>query len=309
MSETARESTWHEFLTPRYWPTWIGLLALRLLGFLPLPVLSALGAVLGELLYIALPRRRHITAVNLRACFPERTRGARRRLARAHFRSMAAATMTIPLVWWGSAARLDRLVQLRGEEHFKQAQAGGRPVLLLSAHFVGIEMGGVTLSRHYPVLDMYKRPRNELIHYFLRRRRRRFGGRLVERREGIKPVIRAIQQGVVFLYLTDQDQGLKGAVFAPFFGIQTATVAGLSRIAALTNAVAVPCFMRVLPWGRGYEVIFLPALENYPTDDEVADTARMNRIIEDAVRGMPEQYFWSHRRFKTRPVGEAPFYA
>lgn len=297
-----------DYLGPRYWHTWLGLLVLRLLGYLPLPVLTAFGALLGELLYLAMPRRRHITTTNIRACFPELTRAAQRRLARAHFRSVAAVTLAVPLVWWGSATRLDRLVTLRGEEHLKQALAGGRPVVLLSAHFVGIEMGGVALSRHYPVLDMYKRPKNRLIHYFLRRCRVRFGGRLVERREGIKPVIRAIRQGVLFLYLTDQDQGLEGAVFAPFFGIQTATISGLSRVAAATGAAVVPCFMRVLPSGRGYEVIFQPALDHFPGDDVVADTTRMNKIIEAAVREMPEQYFWSHRRFKTRPEGEGPFY-
>lgn len=308
MAEALRETAWHDFLTPRYWPTWFGLLLLRLLGFLPLPALTALGALLGEVLYLGMPQRRHITTTNLRACFPELSRAARRRLARAHFRAMAGATMAVPLVWWGSATRLERLVHRRGEEHLKQALAHGRPVLLLSAHFVGIEMGGVTLSRHYPVLDMYKRPKNGLIHYFLRRCRVRFGGHLVERREGIKPVIRAIRQGVLFLYLTDQDQGMEGAVFAPFFGIATATISGLSRLAASLDARVVPCFMRVLPWGRGYEVIFQPALENFPTGDVQADTTRMNKILEDAVRQMPEQYFWSHRRFKTRPAGETPFY-
>jgi KDO2-lipid IV(A) lauroyltransferase len=304
----ADELRLRDYLGPRYWHTWIGLLLLRLLGFLPLPVLTALGALLGELLHLCMPGRRHITATNIRACFPELSRTAQRRLVRAHFRSVAAATLAVPLVWWGSAARLGRLVQRRGEEHLQRALAGGRPVVLLSAHFVGIEMGGVTLSQHYPVLDMYKRPKNGLIHYFLRRCRVRFGGRLVERREGIKPVIRAIRQGVLFLYLTDQDQGMEGAVFAPFFGIRTATISGLSRLAATLNASVVPCFMRVLPWGRGYEVIFQPALDNFPTGDAVADTTRMNRIIEAAVREMPEQYFWSHRRFKTRPPGEPEFY-
>jgi len=304
----AEEPRLREFLGPRYWHTWIGLAVLRLFVFLPLPVLTALGVLLGELLYLAMPRRRHITTTNIRACFPDLSRLAQWRLIRAHFRSVAAVTLAVPLVWWGSAQRLRRLVTLRGEEHLRAAQAGGHPVLLCSAHFVGIEMGGVTLSQFYPVLDMYKRPKNRLIHYFLRKRRVRFGGQLVERSEGIKPVIRAIKKGVLFLYLTDQDQGMEGAVFAPFFGIETATISGLSRLAASLDARVVPCFMRVRPWGRGVEVIFQPALEDFPTGDVVADTTRMNRIIEDTVRTMPEQYFWSHRRFKTRPPGEKPFY-
>jgi Kdo2-lipid IVA lauroyltransferase/acyltransferase len=302
------EARWSDFLAPRWWPTWLGLALLRVLGWLPVPVLAAIGALLGELLYIVLPGRRHITCTNLRACFPELSAAAQRRLARAHFRAMAQATMTVPLIWWGSAKRLNRLMRMRGEEHLRQALATKQPVVLLSAHFVGIEVGGVALSQHYPVLDMYKKPKNALIHYFLRRSRRRFGGHLVERREGIKPVIRAIKQGVLFLYLTDQDQGMEGAVFAPFFGIQTATISGLSRLAGTLEARVVPCFMRILPWGGGFEVSFQPALEQFPTEDIVADTTRMNRLIEEVVRTMPEQYLWSHRRFKTRPAGEPPFY-
>ncbi len=305
MAEAYRLS---QFLGPRYWPSWLGLLCMRLLAPMPLPVIVAVGGALGELLYLFMPGRRHITLTNLRACFPEFGDAQRRRLAHAHFRAMAQATLTVPIVWWGSPARLARLVRRRGEEHLKRALAAKRTVVLLAAHFVAIEMGGVSLSQDYPLIDMYKRPKNRLFDYLLRRRRTRFIGRLVERREGIKPVLRAIKEGGIFLYLTDQDQGREGAVFAPFFGIATSTVIGLSRVAALTRATTVPCFMRVLPWGRGYEVIFQSPLENFPTDDVLADTTRMNKIIEDAVRTMPEQYFWSHRRFKTRPEGEGPFY-
>ena len=121
-------------------------------------------------------------------------------------------------------------------------------------------------------------------------------------------MLRVIKDGGIFLYLTDQDQGREGAVFAPFFGIPAITVTGMGRVAALTDAVVIPCFMRALPWGRGYEAIFQPPLENFPTDDAVADTTRMNKIIEDAVREMPEQYFWVHRRFKTRPENAPAFY-
>jgi len=305
MAETSRL---RDFLGPRYWPSWLGLFCMRLLAPLPLPVIALIGGALGELLYRFMPGRRHITLTNLRACFPELTPGQQRSLARAHFRAMAQATLTVPIVWWGSPVRLARLVRRRGEEHLKGALAAHRTVILMAAHYVAIEMGGVSLSQEYPLIDMYKRLKNRLFDHLLRRRRTRFIGRLVERGDGIKPVLRAIKDGGIFLYLTDQDQGREGAVFAPFFGIPAITVTGLSRVAALTNAVVIPCFMRALSWGRGYEVIFKPPLENFPTNDAVADTTRMNKIIEDAVREMPEQYFWSHRRFKTRPEGEDPFY-
>ena len=308
MAETANEHTARDFLHPRFWPDWLALVFLRLVALLPLPLIWLLGAMFGELLYPVMARRRHIARTNIRACFPALSPAAQQRLARAHFRAFAQAAFATPIAWWGTKRRLQRLVRMPGREHLDRALAAQRPVILLVAHFVAIEICGVALAPDYFVIDMYKRPKNRFFDYLIRARRRRFGGLLVERREGIKPVIRGLKKGGTFFYLSDQDQGRDGAVFVPFFGIPTATLTALARLAQLSDAVVIPAFARQLSWGRGYELIFQPPLENFPGDDAVADTARMNRIIEDAVREMPEQYFWSHRRFKTRPEGEPPFY-
>jgi len=308
----AREYTWRDFLAPRYWPDWLALVFLRSVALLPLPLIWLTGALVGELGYVIMPRRRHIAYTNIRACFPELSRRAQRRLVRGHFRAFAQAALATPISWWGSERRMKRLVRTPGIEHFRRALEQKKPVILLVAHFVAIEVAGMVLAPDYIMIDMYKRPRNLFFDWLIRTRRTRFvphhGGLLVERREGIKPVIRAIRQGGSFYYLSDQDQGMEGAVFAPFFGVPAATLTALSRLTQLTGAVVIPCFARQRPWGRGYELVFAPPLENFPTDDVLADTTRMNRIIEDAVRTMPEQYFWSHRRFKTRPEGEPPFY-
>jgi Kdo2-lipid IVA lauroyltransferase/acyltransferase len=308
MAEVAREYTARDFLRPRYWPDWLALVVLRSVALLPLPLIWLVGAVFGELLYLVMPRRRHIARTNIRACFPQLGRRAQRRLVRAHFRVFTQAALATPIAWWSTKQRLQRLVRMPGREHLDRALAEKRPVILLVAHFVAIELCGVALASDYFVTDIYKRPGNRFFDYLIRARRRRFGGLLVERREGIKPVIRSLKQGGIFFYLSDQDQGRDGAVFAPFFGILTATLTALSRLAKLTGAVVIPAHAKQLPWGKGYELIFLPPLENFPTDDELADTTRMNQIIEVAVRERPEQYFWSHRRFKTRPEGEPAFY-
>jgi len=308
MAETATEYTARDFLHPRYWPDWLALLFLRTVAMLPLPMIWLVGAVLGSLLYPLMTRRRHIAATNIRACFPERSSRDQRRLVRAHFRSFVQAALATPISWWGSEKRMKRLVRTPGKEHFDRALAEKKPVILLVAHFVAIEVAGMVLAPDYYMIDMYKRPKNRFFDWLIRTRRSRFGGLLVERREGIKPVIRGLRKGGSFYYLSDQDQGREGAVFAPFFGVPAATLTALSRLTQLTDAVVIPCFARQLPWGRGYELIFQPPLENFPSDDVLADTVRMNKVIEDAVRTMPEQYFWSHRRFKTRPEGEPPFY-
>jgi KDO2-lipid IV(A) lauroyltransferase len=308
MAEVARDYTARDFVHPRYWSDWLALLFLRMVAALPLPLIWLIGAVLGTLLYFSMSGRRHIALTNIRACFPELSPAQQRRLVRAHFRVFVQAALATPIWWWGSEKRMKRLVRTPGREHLDQALAARKPVILLVAHFVAIEVAGVTLASDYFMIDMYKRPKNLFFDWLIRTRRTRFGGLLVERREGIKPVIRGLKKGGTFFHLSDQDQGRDGAVFAPFFGIPTATLTAMSRLALLTGAVVIPVQAKQLPWGRGYELIFRPPLENFPTDDALADTTRMNQIIEDAVREMPEQYFWSHRRFKTRPQGEGPFY-
>jgi Kdo2-lipid IVA lauroyltransferase/acyltransferase len=312
MAEVAREYTARDFLSPRYWPDWLALVFLRSVALLPLPLIWAVGGVLGELLYVLMPRRRHIARTNIRACFPELTRQQQRRLVRAHFRVFTQAALATPIAWWGSEMRMKRLVRTPGKEHMERALAEKKPVILLVAHFVAIEISGMVLAPDHFMIDMYKRPKNRFFDWLIRTRRTRFvprhGGLLVERREGIKPVIRGLRKGGSFYYLSDQDQGREGAVFVPFFGVPAATLTALTRLTQLTDAVVIPCFARQRPWGRGYELIFQPPLENFPGNDVVADTARMNKVIEDAVRTMPEQYFWSHRRFKTRPEVEPAFY-
>jgi KDO2-lipid IV(A) lauroyltransferase len=302
------ERTYADFLAPRYWPDWLALAFLRSMALLPLPIIAAVGAVLGELGFLLMGGRRHITLTNLRACFPELGPAALRRLARAHFRAFAQSAMAVPISWWGSSARMKRVVRTPGIEHFDRALAEKKPVILLVAHFVAIEVAGMVLAPDYYMIDVYKRPKNPFFDYLIRTRRSRFGGILVERREGIKPVLRGLRKGGSLYYLSDQDQGREGAVFAPFFGIPTATLTALSRLTQVSGAVVIPCFARQLPWGRGYELRFQPPLEHFPTNDVLADTTRMNAIIEAAVREMPEQYFWAHRRFKTRPEGEGDFY-
>ena len=286
----------------------MGLALLRLMSFFPLPFLWFVGYVFGGGLYYLHGARRHITVRNIERCFPDLDHRAHRRMARQHFRALGQLSLSIGVAYWGGKRRFERLVHCVDREHYDQALAQGRPVILLAAHFIGVEIGGIYLSRERPMADMYRRAKNQLFDEVLRRGRTRFGGQVVERLEGLKPIIKAMRQGVVFYYLPDQDPGRHNTVFVPFFGVPAATLTALGRLARITNALVVPCFTRQLSYGRGYEVIFKPALDNFPTADETADAARMNREIEQGVREMPAQYFWVHKRFKTRPLGEPDFY-
>ena len=297
-----------KLLHPRYWPSWLGLALLRLLSLLPLRLISLLGAGLGMLLYALHAERRRIVRINIERCFPEL--GARRRLriVKRHFRAFGQSALDIGVSWWGGARRLERLVRVRGRSHYEQALAQRRNIILLAPHFLGLEWGGIRLSMERPMVTVFRHPMNEPLRFAMERARARFQLRLVEHVKPLTTLVRQVKAGAPLYYLPDQDAGRRNAVFAPFFGIPAATFAVLPRLADMTGAVVIPCVTRQLPWGRGYEIVFRPPLKNFPSGDAVADATRMNREIEECVREAPEQYFWLHKRFKTRPEGEKNFY-
>jgi KDO2-lipid IV(A) lauroyltransferase len=287
--------------------TRFGLALLWLLHWLPLWLLAPIGSALGQLAYWLAGERRRVTRKNLQLCFPELDARERERIVRAHFHAFARAFIEHGILWWGSRERFYRLFRLEAVEHWQAVQ--DRPVILLAPHFVGLDMGGVRFAADRPTASSYTKQKNRHLDAVIRRGRERFGTALLfSRQDGIRPIVRALKDGWPLYYLPDMDFGPKESIFVPFFGIPAATVPALSRIARVSGAVIVPCVTRQLPGGGGYVARCYPAWENFPTDDVEADTRRMNAFIEERVREMPEQYLWSHKRFKTRPPGEKKFY-
>ncbi len=289
-------------------PTRLGLAVLWLLHRLPLRMLACIGTALGTLLYVLAAERRSVTSRNLGLCFPERSAPERDRLARAHFRAFGRGLLDHGVLWWGSRERVQQMVQLEGLEHWQSVEQ--RPVILFAPHFVGFDMGGARIITQRRGVSVYSRQKNPDFDRVLLRGRTRFEtSELYSRQDGIRPVVRAMRRGLPLYYLPDMDFGDRDSIFVPFFGVPAATITGLARIARLARAVVVPAVTRQLPDGRGYVLRFYPAWDNFPTDDVVADTRRMNAFIEERVREMPEQYFWLHKRFKTRPPGEPRVYS
>ena len=279
---------------------------LWLLHFLPLPLLAVIGSGLGRLLMPFSRKRRAVVALNLAWCFPELDEAARRDLARRHFAALGRSFLEHGLIWWGSRRRLEKLVHFEGEQHLQEQLAAGRPVILLAPHFVGLDAGGGALGMRYDCVSIYARQSNPLIDRLLLRGRHRFGNQqLLSRQDGVRATVKAMKSGRPFYYLPDLNARRRDAVFVPFFGVPAATISGLPRLARVANAAVLPCVTRMLPGGAGYRVEIGAPWTDYPTDDVVADTARMNAWLEGVVRTMPEQYYWVHRRFKTRPPGEA----
>ncbi len=288
--------------------TRIGISLMWLLHLLPLPLLAGLGNALGLLLYRLAGERRRVAATNLRLCFPELSEAGRRVLAMKNFQAFARSFLERGILWWSPASRIQRLIRVEGLEHYTAAQAHG-PVIVLAPHFVALDVGGSWMIQHADLVSVYSNQKNPLFHEMLLRGRSRFGvQKLYARQQGLRPVIKAMREQRPFYYLPDQDLATKDGVFVPFFGVPAATLTTVPRLAGMTGARVVPCISKLLPGGKGYEVRFYPAWESYPSGDVVDDTRRMNEFIEQRVREMPEQYFWLHKRFKTRPEGEERFY-
>ena len=297
-----------EFIHPRYWFYRLILITSRMLSSLPLPLLWLLGSAIGELGYHFRRSARRVALKNLELCFPDLTGRDRSRLVKRHFHASGQILFGLAIAWWGTEKRLKRLVRFRDRHYYDDALKAGKSIILLAPHFLCLEIGGVRLSQERRVVSMYKAPKNPFVENVLRSRAR-YGAILIERSGALRSLIRLIRQGLPFYYLPDQDPGRSEAVFAPFFGVPAATVTALSRIAQLTNAVVVPCFTRQLAYGRGYEIMFYPPMQDFPCGDAGKDARRMNAEIEKGVAEMPEQYMWTYKRFKTRPPNAPSPYA
>ena len=298
-------------LAPRHWPTWLGAGLLRLLTVsLPVDALLALGRRLGGLSLHFAGRRREITAINVGLCLPTSSQAEQRDLVRRHFESLGIAVLEFCLGWWAADARLEHRVQVDGLDNLRAAFERGKGVILLSAHFTTLEIGGRFLAMHtrgLPLNAMYRRSDNPVLERVLRQRRRRQFGEPIGR-DDVRAMLRALRSNEAVWYAFDQNYKGRNKVFAPFFGIPAATNTATSRLAEATGAAVVPFFTRRLPDGRGYLQRIDPPLADFPSGDLDADATRLNALIEGWVREAPEQYLWSHRRFKTRPKGEARFY-
>jgi Kdo2-lipid IVA lauroyltransferase/acyltransferase len=295
-------------LAPRYWPTWFGLGLLRLVAMLPFPALMVCGAGLGAIMRRLPLRFVSIARRNIELCFPDLSPAAREQLLDQHFRSLGMALVEIPLAWWITPRRLQRLVHIEGAEHLEAALAKGRGVILLTAHFTSLELAGRTLLALRPVKFLYRPPKNAVLAYALERFRTGYGGSPIPY-DDIRAFISALRRNECVWYAPDQSYRKKGASMVPLFGIPAATNTLTSRLAGMTGATVLPYFLQRLPGFKGYVATIHPPLEDFPSDCAVRDTARYHRMIEAQVRRAPEQYLWIHRRFKGLSEDYPDYYA
>ncbi len=281
------------------------LVLLWILSKLPPRFVEALGRFIGGLLFHW--GRRRVTLINLEKCFPNMPEAERVAIGKRVFQNLARAALELGRLWYAPKEAAIAHVKLVNR-HYVDDLRGKTPIILLAPHFVGLDIGGARISAEYPeAFSMYSEQKNKVFDQALRRARLRFGHPLlVTRKQGLRPVLRALKENKPFYYLPDMDFGAKDAAFVDFFQIKTATVTALSRLCEITGAKVVPCVTR--QHETGYDVVLYPAFENFPSGDLAHDARTMNAFLEERILEMNDQYFWVHKRFKTRPPGEESFY-
>ena len=297
------------FLHPRFWPLWLGLALLWLLVQLPYRALLVLGRALGALLYRLAGSRRKIAARNLELCFAQLSAAERERLLQENFASTGIAFFEMAMSWWWPKARLARLAHIEGLEHLQQARAQGQGVILMAIHFTTLEIGAALLGQVHTIDGMYREHKNPLFDFIQRRGRERHNpdATAIER-EDVRAMLKVLRGGRAIWYAPDQDYGAKQSIFVPLFGIPAATVTATTKFARLGRARVLPFTQQRLADGGGYRLTIHPPLAGFPAASEEADGLLINRWVERAIADCPEQYLWTHRRFKTRPPGAAKLY-
>jgi Kdo2-lipid IVA lauroyltransferase/acyltransferase len=308
MPGTPRPVFTRSLLSPRLWPAWIGVGVMKLIAMLPYSVLMGIGRMLGAIIERVPSPRREVAAINVALCFPELDAKAQTRLVDAHLRDIGMMLMEFALGWMGSDRAIARVpVVYEGLEHLEAAHAQGRGVLLVGGHFSHLELCARLVSQRIRIAGMYRRMDNPVFEWTVLRARLGYARAMFDK-DDIRGTVKYLRNGGTLWYAPDQDMRSKDNAFVPFFGVTAATIKATHHLARMSHSLVIPFFHRRLPDNQGYALRLGAPLENLPSDDADADTARVNLAIEQRVREAPEQYLWVHKRFKTRPEGEPQIY-
>jgi KDO2-lipid IV(A) lauroyltransferase len=294
------------YFLPKYWLTWFGVIILYTISWLPYKLQLLLGKLLGRLLYKIGSSRKKVAMKNLELCFPEMSQEELTRTLKKNFENTGIALFETGMGWWWPDWRVRRKIKVVGLEHLEKAQQEGKGVLLLTMHYLSVEINCRGIGMGHPMVVFYRPHNNQLMEFFQFRGRGRSNKYMLGKRD-VRGLIQALRQKEVCVYLPDQDYGRKRSLFVPFFAVpDAATTTGtliFARQKNIQNHIFIPTRNDD---GSGYTLEIKPMMENFPTDDDEADLIRINQELEKAIMYKPEQYMWLHRRFKTRPNEDDP---
>ena len=294
-----------KYYHPKFFPTWVLIGLMKIGTKLPFKLQVLLGKIMGKLLYHLLKDLKRVALINISRCFPNKDKEQVEDLAKQHFEAIGISVFETANAYFGTDKKIAKLLSIENEQYFTQAQAQGRSIILLAAHFMPLMLGSRALLLKHNIANIYRPQNNQLFDQVMHDGFVKHGAVMIKTKD-TRTMLKAVKNALPIWYAPDQDLGVHNSVFAPFFNIQTATVSATARLAKGENTVVVPYFFRRTE--DGYQMSFEPPIENYPDADEAISAGITNQILERQILQAPEQYLWIHKRFKTRPEGEASFY-
>ena len=297
------------FLHPGYWGAWLGVGVFALLGLLPPalrdPFLGKVGRLAGRLARSA--RRR--AQINLLYCFPELSETQREQIIDNMFMTAPQAMVLMAELGLRDPEKVLKRVDWHGKELLDELKLRGENVILLVPHGWAIDIPAMLLaSEGQKIAAMFHHQGNQLFDYLWNRVRRRFGGRMHARNDGIKPFISSVRQGYWGYYLPDQDHGPEHSEFVDFFATYKATLPAVGRLMKVCRARVVPLFPVYNGTTHRLDIYIHPPMDDLLEADDKRIARRMNEEVEQLVGPHPEQYTWILKLLKTRKEGETEPY-
>ena len=309
MSEKNDQSLqFRSYLAPKYWPLWLAIGLLRLTVYLPNPVIHAMGTACGLLMYYLMPSRRRVARINLKQAYPDYSSQKIEALSKKAFKNLGISIFEMGIAWFETSETLKQRCQIEGKEHLDKAMANNKGVILLTGHFTSLEMGARLIGFYTKKYNgVFKQARNPLFNAIMVHYRSKFGDELFDNKNA-RGITRGLKNGHATWFAPDQDFRWQETVFSPFLGGIASTLTATAKLARITGAPLLPFYPVRLEKGKGFKLIVLPPLQDFPTGDIQADCARVNKTIEAMIHDNPEQYLWSHKRFKRQPDGRPSIY-
>lgn len=304
MVEKAQFST--HLYHPKFWLLWFAVGLARLTLLLPLKWQMKLGSTFGLLAMKLAGSRVNTARRNLELCFPQMSEAERETLLKRNFQETGKAIFDTINAWWWNNDKVQKHMQIKGQEHVEQTLAAGQGVILFAVHCLPLEMGARIFGQFQPGVGVYRPHNNPVMEYLQVKGRLRSNKALVPKRD-LRQMVRCLRNPDVIWYTADQDFGRSSAVFIPFFAVpDAATITGGTTLAKLGKAKVLPFFVERNAEDTGYNIEIQAPLDNFPGENEVEDAKRGNGIVEQLISRNPAQYMWLHRRFKTRPNESDP---